>query len=347
MTWATRLRHVGLDRAVRRPGKLALEPRMGRPVVAVRRDDRAVRQGPLDRGRVARPVRRDRPRGLRARAAAQRPVRVPQHRRQEDVDLQGPRRGGPRDRRGHPARAAPVPLPPAEAEPARSTSSRTGTDADPAPVRRVRPVRGGDRRQGGPGRDRARATRRTFALLAARSATPTSPPRPPRSGRPSRTSPCSLQIPNVDVRARVEAEKGSRADGAGGRDPRRARRARPGPGSRPTRRSGRSSPSATTLPVEAVAALDDDQRALPRRPGRRRASEPTAPATGEAWQDLIFAVAGEAGPAERPRLRGALRGVPRPDRTGRAPAGCWPPSIRRSCIDRLREAAAAARQVPA
>ena len=50
-----RLRRVGLDLAVRRQRQAALEPRMGRPVVAVRRDHRAVRQGPLDRRRVARP----------------------------------------------------------------------------------------------------------------------------------------------------------------------------------------------------------------------------------------------------------------------------------------------------
>ncbi len=67
-----RLRLVGLDQPVRRCGQAALEPGVGGPVVALRRDHRAGRQGPLDRRRVARPERRDRPRGLRARAAAQR-----------------------------------------------------------------------------------------------------------------------------------------------------------------------------------------------------------------------------------------------------------------------------------
>ncbi len=90
-----RLRGVGLDLAVRRERQAALEPRVGGPVEPLRGDDRAVRQGPLDRRRLARPLRRDRPRGLRARAAAQRPVRVPQHRRPEDVHLQGPRRRRP------------------------------------------------------------------------------------------------------------------------------------------------------------------------------------------------------------------------------------------------------------
>ena len=63
-------------------GEAALEPRVGGAVEPVRRHDRAQRQGPRDRRRVARPVGRDRPRGLRARAAAQLPLRVPQHRRQ-------------------------------------------------------------------------------------------------------------------------------------------------------------------------------------------------------------------------------------------------------------------------
>ena len=88
---------------------------------------------------------RDRARGLRARAAAQRPVRVPQHRRQEDVDVQGPRRGGPSDRRGRPAGAAPLPVPAAATQPRHRL--RSGWDGpDPAPLRRVRQVRGGDGR---------------------------------------------------------------------------------------------------------------------------------------------------------------------------------------------------------
>ena len=50
-------------------------------------------------GGLAGPERRHRPRGVRARAAAQLPVRVPEHRRQEDVDLQGPRGRRAHDRR--------------------------------------------------------------------------------------------------------------------------------------------------------------------------------------------------------------------------------------------------------
>ena len=140
-----RLRLVRLDQPVRREREAALEPRMGGAMVALRRDHRTGRQGPLDRWRLARPERRHRPRGVRARAAAQRPLRVPQHRRQEDVDLEGPGRCRPHDRRGHPAGAAPVPVPAAAPQPGdrvRSGRDRCGA----APVRRVRQVRRGDGR---------------------------------------------------------------------------------------------------------------------------------------------------------------------------------------------------------
>ena len=103
VAWATGCGWTGPDRAVRRRREAALEPRVGRAVEPVRRHDRAQRQGPRDRGRVTRPVERDRARGLRARAAAQLPLRVPQHRRPEDVDLEGPgappRTGSPRSSR--------------------------------------------------------------------------------------------------------------------------------------------------------------------------------------------------------------------------------------------------------
>ena len=162
-----RLRDIGLGQPVRWGREAALEPRVGRPVVAVRRDHRAGRQGPVDGRRLARPQRRDRPRGVRARAAAQRAVRVPQHRRQEDVDLQGRRRGGPHDRRGHPARAAALPVPAATPEPGDRVRSRRHR-RDPAAVRRVRQVRRGDGRPRGQGRAAARL-RGDVPLLAARS----------------------------------------------------------------------------------------------------------------------------------------------------------------------------------
>ena len=262
-----RLRPLRLDFTVRRAGEAALEPRVGRPVVAVRRDDRAVRQGPLDRGRVARPLRRDRPRGLRARAAAQRPLRVHQHRRQEDVDVQGTRRGRPRDRRRDQAGAAPVLLPPTEAEPRGRLRSDRDRCRAPA-LRRVRPLRGRHGRQGGPGRDRARL-REHVPVLAAR----------PGCGRRCRgrsvpacvraISRCSLQVPNVDVRERVEAEKGSPLDEAEAKilderiDAARGWLASYAPerALHVVRRDA--------LP-DAAADLDDEPAAVPCRPCRRR-----------------------------------------------------------------------------
>ncbi len=79
----------------------------------------------------------------------------------------GRRRGGPHDRRGHPARAAALPVPAAASEPGDRVRSRRHRRG-PAAVRRVRQVRGGD---GGPrGQGRAAAgLRGDVPLLAARS----------------------------------------------------------------------------------------------------------------------------------------------------------------------------------
>jgi lysyl-tRNA synthetase class 1 len=77
---------------------------------------------------------RHRPRGLRARAADQRALRVPEHRWQEDVDLEGPRDARARDGRGGAAGAVAAALPPSAAEP--GDRVRPGRDGrDPAPVR--------------------------------------------------------------------------------------------------------------------------------------------------------------------------------------------------------------------
>ena len=100
------LRRQRLGLAVRGRREAALEPRVGGTVVALRRDDRAERQGPRDRRRIPRPLRGDRARGLRARAAAQHPVRVPEHRRQEDVHLEGPGSVRDADDRGRAARSS-------------------------------------------------------------------------------------------------------------------------------------------------------------------------------------------------------------------------------------------------
>ncbi len=271
-----RLRRVRLDLAVRRQREAALEPRMGRPVVAVRRDHRAVRQGPLDRGRVARPERRHRPRDLRARAAAQRAVRVPQHRRQEDVDLQGAWRRGAHDRRGDPAGAAPVPVPAPEAEPRHRVRPRRHRP-DPAPLRRVRQVRRRDRWPRGQGRAAARL-RGDLPVFAA---------------RPWRRRRCrSRRVP-----ARVLAPRAARA---GARRRRRGAR-RGGEGERPHRARGRDlrgAPSggarlARCLRTRARRRQGPADRARPRprtsdrrsgrswrrspRPPRMRVSRPAMP----------------------------------------------------------------------
>ena len=339
MTWATRLRHVRLGVAVRRAGEAALEPRVGRPVVAVRRDDRAVRQGPLDRRRVARPLRRDRPRGLRARAAAQRPVRVPQHRRQEDVDLEGPRRGRPRDRRGDPARAAPVPLPPPAAEP-RDRVRPGGHRRDPAPVRRVRPVRRRDRRHA---RSRARSPpgyESDVPLLAAR-------PRRRRRGRGGRV-PAGVRPPRAArSRSRTSTSargsrrrRGARSTTRERDDPRRADRRGPRAGSTayaPERRGIAVRRDGAAR--RGRAALDDDQRRVPRArsPTRPRATRADRPATR--GRTAIFATAADARPRREGRRSPRSTSRSSAGRTGRVRAGCSRASTRTSCVERLREAA--------
>jgi lysyl-tRNA synthetase, class I len=103
-----------------------------------------------------------------------------------------------------------------------------------------------------------------------------------------------VQIPNVDVRGRVEAEKGSELTGreAAILDERvRAARAwlaayapeRGVVGVRPE------------LPAESVAELDDSQRGYLGALADAALSTDPPPASGEAWQDLIFSVAAEAG----------------------------------------------------
>ena len=125
-------------------------------------------------------IRRDRARGVRARAADQRAVRVPEHRREEDVDLEGSRDRRAPDRRGAPAGAAADtddPHPPEHGDRLRPRGHRRR----PAPVRRVRPARRRRRRARSQGRA---AGRLRVDLQATRCAirAPTSRPRRPRSG---------------------------------------------------------------------------------------------------------------------------------------------------------------------
>ena len=248
---------------------------------ALRRDDRAVRQGPLDGRRLARPQRRDRPRGVRARAAAQRPVRVPQHRRQEDVDLQGARR-----------RRAPI----AEVVPPEQLRflflrprPNHAIDFDPRAPTRSRgcstssTVRRGDRGARGEGRAARRATRATFrySLLRPRRrrrrrgrGLPARRSRTSRCCSRSRAStspPASPRRRGVPLTAREDAildERESRRPAAwldvvrpgAGPDRRPARR--------PARRGGRRSARSSGVFLGAVALVG---RAAPR---------PTAATTG-------------------------------------------------------------------
>ncbi len=100
------------------------------------------------------------------------------------------------------------------------------------------------------------------------------------------------QIPNVDVRANVEAEKGS---------PLTAREATIFDERLAAARAwlGAYAPERAIVavrddvPVGALAALDDDQRAYLAR--LADAAEASPPASGETWQDLIFRTAVDTG----------------------------------------------------
>ncbi len=143
--WATRLRLRRSRVAVRRPRQARLERGLGRALGTDRRHDRGLRQGPRHGRRLARPRQRDQPPGLRARAAARHPVRVPQPRRAQDEHVQGRRRRRARDRRASAADDPALPLPALPAEPRHQL--RSVGRHDPAPVRRVRPFRRLGRRQ--------------------------------------------------------------------------------------------------------------------------------------------------------------------------------------------------------
>jgi lysyl-tRNA synthetase, class I len=102
------------------------------------------------------------------------------------------------------------------------------------------------------------------------------------------------QIPNVDVRARVEAEKGSELSGREDQIlDERVKAARSWLEAYAPERAVVAVRDA--LPADAVAVLDDDQRRYLGALADAALSEEAPPASGEAWQNLIFAVAGEAG----------------------------------------------------
>jgi lysyl-tRNA synthetase class 1 len=145
------------------------------------------------------------------------------------------------------------------------------------------------------------------------------------------------QIPNVDIRARVEAEKG------GALNEReeaildeRVRAARAWLDAyAPERAVVAVRPE---LPEDAVAALDDAQRAYLGRLGDAAAAGPDL-ASGEAWQDLIFSVAAADG-LPNGRAFGALYAAFL-GRTNGPRAGWLLASLDRAfVVDRLHAAAA-------
>jgi lysyl-tRNA synthetase class 1 len=101
-----------------------------------------------------------------------------------------------------------------------------------------------------------------------------------------------VQIPNVDVRARVEAEKGGTLD-----DREEAildERVRAARAWLETYAPERAIVAVRAdLPDDALAALDDEQRAYLGR--LADAAAPAAPTSGDEWQNAIFTVAAEAG----------------------------------------------------
>ncbi|HXI82297.1 MAG TPA: lysine--tRNA ligase [Verrucomicrobiae bacterium] len=145
-----------------------------------------------------------------------------------------------------------------------------------------------------------------------------------------------LQVPNVDLAARVEAEKRSPLT-----DRERQileERVQAARAWLETYASERAIVAIRDrLPADAVAALDDDQRRYLAALADAALSEPEPPASGEAWQNLIFAVAAAAGvPNGRAfaALYAAFLGRPNGPRAGWLLASLDP----RFVTDRLREA---------
>jgi lysyl-tRNA synthetase class 1 len=155
-----------------------------------------------------------------------------------------------------------------------------------------------------------------------------------------------LQIPNVDVRARVEAEKGSPlSERETATFDERVRAARAWLEAYAPERAVVA--VRLELPEEAVGSLDADQRSYLAQLGDVAASS-GAPESGEAWQDLIFSVALDQGlPNGRAfaALYAAFLGRRNGPRAGWLLASLDPSFV----IDRLRAAGAAngATEVPA
>jgi lysyl-tRNA synthetase class 1 len=145
------------------------------------------------------------------------------------------------------------------------------------------------------------------------------------------------QIPNVDVRARVEAEKGGELDG---REEaildERVRAARAWLETYAPERAVVAVREA--LPVEAASGLEDDQRGYLAALADAALSAATPPTSGEAWQDLIFRVGADTGLANGrafAALYAAFLGRSNGPRAGWLLASLDPQFV----VDRLRAAA--------
>ena len=258
-------------------------------------------------GGVARPQRRHQPRGVRARAAAQRGLRVPQHRRPQDEHVEGQR--APRRTRW-PSCCPPEllrflflrhkPRRAIEFDPEGDTIPGLFDEFDRiAAAIAGQPVRGelppdperifrqslvdpdADRRgRGRPLPARRSATSRCWCRCRAWTWRRAWPPRRARRST-TRSAPSSTER----VRSRADVARIA---------------------SRPT---GTGSRSRTTLPAERRAGSPRRSASARRARGCRRGAR--RPAAGDAWQDLIFRTARPAACRRATRSR-PLRRVPGP-----------------------------------
>ena len=147
-----------------------------------------------------------------------------------------------------------------------------------------------------------------------------------------------LQIPNVDLGARVEAEKGSAlAERELQILDERVRAARAWLDTYAPERAVVA--IRESLPADAVVGLDDDKRRYLAALADAALSADAPPASGEGWQDLIFTVAAELGLPNGKAfaaLYAAFLGRPNGPRAGWLLASLDPGFV----TDRLREAGA-------
>jgi hypothetical protein len=204
----------------------------------------------------------------------------------------------------------------------RRSSSIPRDGRDPAPVRRVRPPRRGDRGPRGQGRAAARL-RGDLPVLAARPGRRRRRARRPPTGRRSATSRSWPRSRGRTSSRASRRRRGARWTEAERRSWTSARRRR-GPGSRPTRRSAPVSRSRDALPArrELLRSSAPSCRAV--AVPRWRAGRPAS----SGW-----ARRGRTRSSRPPRARAPRRPPSTPStwrssavRTGRAPAGCSPAS---------------------